>query len=366
MARHHIATMTTLFCVGLLSASCAQWQKSWTNPHAYTQRFEHRFLALERVDYPALSPATPTEVAAQQGTSPSDTNRWAQADTQRPRPLVPAKAAPAPVIPVAKGPVKHVIAGRVLVPVAPLIEVADRPAHASGLDIEELPDNMIASIPQEAPTAKTPAPVVQGNKTTEEPPEANLPTNEPREDTIRATEPEQVSSLGDGTPSSELLAAAQRTLGIETDLDPTGFANHLIQVNDLPVTNRNNAPIVKALYEYLNTTDQLLEGAIEPRAGDLVFFHNTYDRDDDQRADDWFTLVGIVERVNGDGTVLFISYAQGKIKRLRMNLDRPSDPLNHYTKQILNSALRKKELTDRPYTSYLSGELFASFGRLQD
>jgi hypothetical protein len=280
--------------------------------------------------------------------------------------LVPAKAAPAPVIPVAKGPVKHVIAGRVLVPVAPLIEVADRPAHANGLDIEELPDTRIASIPQKTPVVTTPAVVVQDQQTTETPPETNLPTDEPRVDTIRATEPPQVSSLGDGTPSSELLAAAQRTIGIETDLDATGFANHLIQVNDLPVKNRSNAPIVKALYEYLNATDQLLEGAIEPKAGDLVFFHNTYDRDEDQRADDWFTLVGVVERVDGDGTVLFISYAQGAIKRLRMNLDRPSDPVNHHTKQVLNSQLRKKELTDRPYTSYLTGELFASYGRLQN
>ncbi|MEC8025240.1 MAG: hypothetical protein VX223_15040, partial [Myxococcota bacterium] len=87
-------------------------------------------------------------------------------------------------------------------------------------------------------------------------------------------------------------------------------------------------------------------------------------RDQDERPDDWFTMAGIVERIDGDGTIQFIGFAQGKIQRLWMNLERPSAIRNESYAKVLNSQLRRKSLTDRPFTRYYAGELFASFGRL--
>ena len=257
------------------------------------------------------------------------------------------------------------VSGRVLVPVAPLIEVADRPAIAGALDIEEVPGSMIASAaitttetqPTNAQGAETPnAPVAVA---------ANQSTNAPDTIILSESTASPVAGLGDGSVPGELLASAQRTVGIESDLDPEGFATHLLQVNDLDVPTKGRQSVVKAIYEHLNQTDQLLEGSVEPVAGDIVFFHNTYDRDEDQRADDWFTLLGVVERVDGDGTVQFISFYDGKIQRLHLNLDRPSTARAELADKVLNSTIREKKLSDRPYTSYLSGELFASFGRLR-
>ena len=59
-----------------------------------------------------------------------------------------------------------------------------------------------------------------------------------------------------------------------------------------------------------------------PDPGDLVFFHDTWDRNRNGRLDDRFTHVGVVERVEADGTVVFLHYVSGAVKRYRMNLDR--------------------------------------------
>jgi len=94
--------------------------------------------------------------------------------------------------------------------------------------------------------------------------------------------------------------------------------------------------------------------------GDLVFFNNTWDSNGDGRANDPLTHVGIVERQEPDGTILFISRVAGAVERYRMNLALPHV---HTTAdgKILNDYLRRKDAIDPANTGYLTGELFAQF-----
>ncbi|MBU6432639.1 MAG: hypothetical protein KGS09_09540 [Nitrospirae bacterium] len=94
--------------------------------------------------------------------------------------------------------------------------------------------------------------------------------------------------------------------------------------------------------------------------GDLVFFDNTWDFNRDGKVNDPLTHVGIVERQEPDGTVVFISRVAGAVERYHMNLALPHV---HKTAdgRILNDYLRRKDVIDPADTGYLTGELFAQF-----
>lgn len=97
--------------------------------------------------------------------------------------------------------------------------------------------------------------------------------------------------------------------------------------------------------------------------GDLVFFDNTWDFNGDGQLNDPLTHVGIVERLEPDGTVVFISRVANAIERYRMNLD---EPHVHKTAQgrVLNDYIRRKHPTDPDNVARLTGELFSIYGNL--
>lgn len=97
--------------------------------------------------------------------------------------------------------------------------------------------------------------------------------------------------------------------------------------------------------------------------GDLVFFDNTWDFNGDGRVNDPLTHVGVVERLEPDGTVIFISRVANAIERYRMNLDQPHV---HKTAQgrVLNDYIRRRLPTDPDHTARLTGELFSFYGNL--
>lgn len=97
--------------------------------------------------------------------------------------------------------------------------------------------------------------------------------------------------------------------------------------------------------------------------GDLVFFDNTWDFNGDGLLNDPLTHVGIVEQIQQDGTVTFISRVAGAIARYRMNLRQPH---LHKTAEghLLNDYIRRKRPTDPENTVRLTGELFSSYGNL--
>jgi hypothetical protein len=119
---------------------------------------------------------------------------------------------------------------------------------------------------------------------------------------------------------------------------------------------------VRLIYRYIKHHGRLHHGpTVHP--GDVVFFHNTWDFNSDGRLNDLLTHVGVVEHVEQDGTVVFVSRVSGGIERYRMNLRYPHV---HQTRDgvILNDFMRRKTSRDSESTRYLTGQLFASFGTL--
>ncbi|HNP82681.1 MAG TPA: CHAP domain-containing protein [Nitrospira sp.] len=117
---------------------------------------------------------------------------------------------------------------------------------------------------------------------------------------------------------------------------------------------------VGLIYNHLRKHGQLHRGPVV-QAGDLVFFDNTWDYNGDGLVNDPLTHVGIVERVESNGTIVFISRVAGAIERYRMNV---AHPHIHRTAdgRLLNDYMRRKHWRDGEQTPYLTGELFAAFG----
>jgi hypothetical protein len=117
---------------------------------------------------------------------------------------------------------------------------------------------------------------------------------------------------------------------------------------------------VRLIHHHISQEGKFHYGPVV-RPGDLVFFDNTWDYNGDGLVNDPLTHVGIVERQEQDGTVVFISRVAGAIERYRMNLALPHV---HRTAEgrVLNDYIRRKDVADPVDTGYLTGQLFAAFG----
>lgn len=120
-----------------------------------------------------------------------------------------------------------------------------------------------------------------------------------------------------------------------------------------------NANGVRLIHAHIRQQGTFHQGPVV-HPGDLVFFDNTWDYNGDGKVNDPLTHVGIVERQEPDGTVVFISRVAGAVERYHMNLALPHI---HKTAdgRILNDYLRRKDVIDPADTDYLTGELFAQF-----
>jgi hypothetical protein len=88
-----------------------------------------------------------------------------------------------------------------------------------------------------------------------------------------------------------------------------------------------------------------------PRAGDIVFFHETYDRNRDGKRNDGLTHVGVVDSVKADGSVTFVHRMRSGIGRSRLSL-------RHPRRRAANDVLRRGTSSSR---AYLAGELVSGF-----
>jgi hypothetical protein len=136
------------------------------------------------------------------------------------------------------------------------------------------------------------------------------------------------------------------------------FLTHGIDLYDSEPTDPH-ANGVQIIHAHIRQQGTFHQGPVA-HLGDLVFFDNTWDYNGDGKVNDRLTHIGIVERQELDGTVVFISRVAGAIKRYHMNLGLPHI---HKTAdgRILNDYLRRKDVRDPDKTSYLTGQLFAQF-----
>lgn len=137
------------------------------------------------------------------------------------------------------------------------------------------------------------------------------------------------------------------------------FLEHGIDLYDSALSDPN-ANGVRLIHAHIGRYGTFHRGPTV-RPGDLVFFDNTWDANGDGIANDTLTHVGIVERQESDGTIVFISRVANAIERYRMNLGFPHIHLTGKGK-ILNDYLRRKDRNDPLDIGYLTGQLFAGFG----
>ncbi len=136
------------------------------------------------------------------------------------------------------------------------------------------------------------------------------------------------------------------------------FLRHGIDLYDSDQID-SHANGVRIIHAHIRQQGTFHQGPVA-HPGDLIFFDNTWDYNGDGKVNDPLTHVGIVERQEPDGTVVFISRVAGAVERYHMNI---SLPHVHKTAdgRILNDYLRRKDAFDQDDTNYLTGELFAQF-----
>jgi hypothetical protein len=102
-----------------------------------------------------------------------------------------------------------------------------------------------------------------------------------------------------------------------------------------------------------------------PLPGDLAFFDDTWDRDGDGRVDDPLTHLGVVLRIDDDGTVAMahVSSSKGRTT-LYFNPLRP-DVHTDEDGKVLNSYLRRRTRSDGPRVRYLAGELLRGYATVR-
>lgn len=98
-----------------------------------------------------------------------------------------------------------------------------------------------------------------------------------------------------------------------------------------------------------------------PHPGDVAFFDDTYDRNNNRRRDDDLTHVAVVESVAGDGTITLVHKGSKGVVRIEMNLKRPHDRRDEAGRE-LNDHLRAASARDNGPT--LTAELWRAFGSL--
>lgn len=114
---------------------------------------------------------------------------------------------------------------------------------------------------------------------------------------------------------------------------------------------------VTRLYNIFKT-GRLTNGQ-EPVPGDLIFFHNTYDRNRNQKRDDFFTHAGIVEEVKRDGSVTYIHRVRNGVRRYVINMNNPR--LYKKDGKKINDYLRRRPSGDPNRHRYLGSAMFACY-----
>jgi len=155
--------------------------------------------------------------------------------------------------------------------------------------------------------------------------------------------------------------------GERFNADCTGFIEAVYALEGVPLRAlmRAAAPDersgVWAAFRTLERYGVVFGGGGEwPAPGDLVFWHDTWDRNGNGKADDRFTHVGIVEYVV-DGTVVFLHRGSKGVARGAMTPERPGE--RSAGGVALNSPLRARNprLEGVPV---LAGALFAAYARI--
>lgn len=162
------------------------------------------------------------------------------------------------------------------------------------------------------------------------------------------------------TPELGRVAAQNAREGLQHEPwgfrdDCSGFASWVYSSAGVPMDGR-----VRTLFDLAVEADALHWNPI-PRVGDLIFFDDTHDRDENGLWDDDLTHIAVVIDVEPDGTARFAhgGTAVGRTTGT-INLLRPDDHVDE-SGRVINSYLREPKPFDDADATYLAGELWAAF-----
>jgi hypothetical protein len=209
------------------------------------------------------------------------------------------------------------------------------------------------------PPRSTPPPAPTSQPRPSPPPARIAPAPAPAPDPGPRTRP----LLGDGSVPGELLAAAQRVLGVRDGFGDRTFLAHIVSVAAVNVDVSAARPVYNAaVWTELARSGRTFE-AVLPEPGDLAFFHRVDDLDGDGSADDPFSAVAVVERVLASGVVICIGEVHGEVRRFALDPARPWVVRDEATGEEVNSPLRRRSLNDPPGAVVLAGGLLAGYAR---
>ena len=141
------------------------------------------------------------------------------------------------------------------------------------------------------------------------------------------------------------------------------FIRAIYKVNGVDLGAAEGDQAIAALHSAFKRRGRIYH-ATRPAVGDVIFFHNTFDRNSDRRNNDWYTHIGLVEGVDSDGTIHVLSFREGRVDSFSVNLENPRIARDKASGKVWNTALRAARNDDPAFTQHLAGELFAGFGSL--
>ena len=121
----------------------------------------------------------------------------------------------------------------------------------------------------------------------------------------------------------------------------------------------NEKSIVKRLY--LLYKNKIIKSDHKVKTADIILFNNTFDRNKNKKWDDKLTHIGVVEKIDSDGTITWIHRNSKGIIRQKMNLRQPKTYINNQKKVINDFLRRKNSYEKKPSGHYLAGYLFHGF-----
>ena len=188
------------------------------------------------------------------------------------------------------------------------------------------------------------------------------PEDDPRRQSEGPSEQPSLSSL-----QSDLVNSAEWALGRENlvvngrkfNLDCTGVVLAVYYRSGIDLTRNLGSYSgggVQRLNNYLKDLG-LLYNTDTPSPGDLLFWDNTYDKNNDGRTNDELTHVGMVVSSDRDGNIQYIhhNYREGIVKA-SMNL---KDPDN----MALNTPIRARDAEPGHAPKWLSSHLLRESGK---
>jgi hypothetical protein len=170
------------------------------------------------------------------------------------------------------------------------------------------------------------------------------------------------------TPDASVEAVVERAVAlldsrsVQVDgqrwrADCSGFVTCAWSAAELDLTDPRftHSSITTVIWRTMEDRGLLVD---EPARGDLVFFDDTTDRNNNGLRDDPLTHIGLVEELLQDGTVVFLHFGSGRVKRDRLSLDRRDRHTHPETDEVLNSYIRRGSGGER-----LAGQLLRGFAR---